>query len=43
MSLFIGDGSDEEIAARGMNYPFWRAGSHQALTALHFALEKEYL
>ena len=38
-----GDGSDEEVAARQMNFPFWRVERHQDLMALNAALEKELI
>uniref|UniRef100_H2YM96 Eyes absent homolog n=1 Tax=Ciona savignyi TaxID=51511 RepID=H2YM96_CIOSA len=39
----IGDGRDEEQAAKVHNMPFWRISSHSDLMALHHALEQDYL
>jgi len=39
----VGDGRDEEQAAKVHNMPFWRISSHSDLLALHHALEQEYL
>merc|ERR1712113_295790 len=33
--VVIGDGSDEEMAAKTMNFPFWRVSSHTDLAALN--------
>nr|XP_048281308.1 eyes absent homolog 4 isoform X3 [Myodes glareolus] len=41
--VVIGDGRDEEHAAKQHNMPFWRISSHSDLLALHQALELEYL
>ncbi|CAH1391377.1 unnamed protein product [Nezara viridula] len=41
--VVIGDGMEEENAAKEMNFPFWRVSSHSDLVALYSALEKEYL
>jgi len=39
----VGDGRDEEQAAKIHNMPFWRISSHSDLLALHHALEQDYL
>nr|CAB3244017.1 eyes absent homolog 1-like [Phallusia mammillata] len=39
----VGDGRDEEQAAKVHNMPFWRISSHSDLMALHHALEQDYL
>nr|CEH19755.1 Cs-eyesabsent [Cupiennius salei] len=36
--VVIGDGRDEEHAAKQMNFPFWRVSSHSDLAALYHAL-----
>ncbi|XP_072266325.1 protein phosphatase EYA4 [Pyxicephalus adspersus] len=41
--VVIGDGVEEEQAAKKNNMPFWRISSHSDLLALHQALELEYL
>ncbi|XP_036025161.1 eyes absent homolog 4 isoform X2 [Onychomys torridus] len=41
--VVIGDGVEEEQAAKKHNMPFWRISSHSDLLALHQALELEYL
>ncbi|XP_068198203.1 eyes absent homolog 4 isoform X6 [Antennarius striatus] len=41
--VVIGDGVEEEQAAKKHNMPFWRISSHSDLLALHQALEFEYL
>lgn len=41
--VVIGDGRDEEAAAKQMNWPFWRTTSHSDLLALHHALDLGYL
>ncbi|XP_041952295.1 eyes absent homolog 4 isoform X3 [Alosa sapidissima] len=41
--VVIGDGVEEEQAAKKHNMPFWRISSHSDLLALHQALEYEYL
>ena len=38
-----GDGQDEEVAAKNMNFPFWRINSHNDLLALHNALEMQFI
>ncbi|CBY07694.1 unnamed protein product [Oikopleura dioica] len=39
----VGDGREEEIAAKTHNVPFWPISTHNDLMALHQALELEYL
>lgn len=41
--VVIGDGSDEETAARAHNFPFWRIKGHSDMQALHNALEMDFL
>ena len=41
--LILGDGQDEEVAAKNMNFPFWRINSHNDLLALHNALEMQFI
>ncbi|CAF1552239.1 unnamed protein product, partial [Didymodactylos carnosus] len=41
--VVIGDGRDEELAARQLSWPFWRISQHQHLTALHHALDLQFL
>ncbi|XP_012257253.2 eyes absent homolog 4 isoform X1 [Athalia rosae] len=41
--VVIGDGSDEETAARAHNFPFWRVNSHSDTQALYNALEMGFL
>ncbi|XP_008208095.1 eyes absent homolog 4 isoform X2 [Nasonia vitripennis] len=41
--VVIGDGSDEEAAARFHNFPFWRIKSHSDMQALYNALEMDFL
>ncbi|XP_054617467.1 eyes absent homolog 4 isoform X4 [Dunckerocampus dactyliophorus] len=41
--VVVGDGVEEEQAAKKHNMPFWRISSHSDLLALHQALEFEYL
>ncbi|XP_053598768.1 eyes absent homolog 4 isoform X2 [Microplitis demolitor] len=41
--VVIGDGSDEETAARAHNFPFWRINSHSDTQALYNALEMGFL
>ena len=38
-----GDGSDEEMAAKSMNFPFWRITSHSDLQALNNALDMQFI
>lgn len=35
----VGDGKDEESAAKTLNFPFWRVSSHSDLASLHHALD----
>jgi len=39
----IGDGREEEVAAKQHNVPFWPISTHNDLMALHQALDLEYL
>ncbi|XP_011314552.1 eyes absent homolog 4 [Fopius arisanus] len=41
--VVIGDGSDEETAARAHNFPFWKINSHSDTQALYNALEMGFL
>ncbi|XP_069479174.1 eyes absent homolog 3 isoform X2 [Ambystoma mexicanum] len=41
--VVIGDGRDEEIAAKQHNMPFWRIANHSDLVSLHQALELDFL
>lgn len=41
--VVVGDGRDEEAAAKQKNFPFWRVSSHSDLTALHHALDLGHL
>ncbi|XP_015586904.1 eyes absent homolog 4 isoform X3 [Cephus cinctus] len=41
--VVIGDGSDEETAARAHNFPFWRINSHSDTQSLYNALEMGFL
>ncbi|KAM4794889.1 protein phosphatase EYA3 [Rhinophrynus dorsalis] len=41
--VVIGDGRDEEMAAKQHNMPFWRITSHNDLISLHQALELDFL
>ncbi|XP_076440585.1 protein phosphatase EYA1-like isoform X3 [Babylonia areolata] len=41
--VVVGDGRDEESAAKQMNWPFWRVANHSDLAALHHALDLGYL
>uniref|UniRef100_A0A4W3JDG8 Eyes absent homolog n=1 Tax=Callorhinchus milii TaxID=7868 RepID=A0A4W3JDG8_CALMI len=41
--VVIGDGRDEEYAAKRHNMPFWRIVNHGDLISLHQALELDYL
>ncbi|XP_051891999.1 eyes absent homolog 3-like isoform X1 [Pristis pectinata] len=41
--VVIGDGRDEEYAAKQHNMPFWRILNHGDLMSLHQALELDYL
>ncbi|XP_069827698.1 eyes absent homolog 3 [Dendropsophus ebraccatus] len=41
--VVIGDGRDEEMAAKQHNMPFWRITNHNDLISLHQALELDFL
>ncbi|XP_031767917.2 eyes absent homolog 2 isoform X2 [Galleria mellonella] len=41
--VVIGDGQDEEAAAKAKNYPFWRISSHSDIAALYNALDMGFL
>ncbi|XP_063041747.1 eyes absent homolog 3 isoform X1 [Engraulis encrasicolus] len=41
--VVIGDGRDEEFAAKQHNMPFWRVSAHGDLVSLHQALELDFL
>ncbi|KAG8249097.1 Eyes absent 1 [Homalodisca vitripennis] len=41
--VVVGDGQDEEAAAKTMNFPFWRISSHSDLAALYNALDMGFL
>ncbi|ESO06669.1 hypothetical protein HELRODRAFT_106264 [Helobdella robusta] len=41
--VVVGDGRDEEAAAKQMTWPFWRTTNHSDLAALHHALDLGYL
>ncbi|KAK6179505.1 hypothetical protein SNE40_011845 [Patella caerulea] len=41
--VVVGDGRDEETAAKQMTWPFWRISNHSDLAALHHALDLNYL
>ncbi|XP_078538640.1 protein phosphatase EYA3 isoform X3 [Lissotriton helveticus] len=41
--VVIGDGRDEEIAAKQHNMPFWRIANHGDLESLYQALEMDFL
>ncbi|GAB6022270.1 Eyes absent 1 [Chamberlinius hualienensis] len=41
--VVIGDGHDEESAAKQLNFPFWRISSHSDLAALYHALDLGHL
>ncbi|CAF3334531.1 unnamed protein product [Rotaria socialis] len=41
--VVVGDGRDEELAAKQLAWPFWRVSEHQNLTALIHALEWQFL
>ncbi|CAH1393300.1 unnamed protein product [Nezara viridula] len=41
--VVIGDGQDEEAAAKQMNFPFWRVSSHTDLISLYNALDMGFL
>lgn len=41
--VVVGDGKDEEAAAKQMGFPFWRVSGHSDLAALHLALDLGHL
>ncbi|XP_019866526.1 eyes absent homolog 2 [Aethina tumida] len=41
--VVIGDGPDEEAAAKSLNFPFWRITSHSEIAALYNALDMDFL
>ncbi|XP_041359207.1 eyes absent homolog 1-like isoform X2 [Gigantopelta aegis] len=41
--VVVGDGRDEESAAKQMTWPYWRVSNHSDLAALHHALDLSYL
>lgn len=41
--VVVGDGQDEEAAAKQLNFPFWRVSGHSDLAALHHALDLGHL
>ncbi|VVC86413.1 unnamed protein product [Leptidea sinapis] len=41
--VVIGDGQDEEAAAKAKNYPFWRISGHSDIAALYNALDMGFL
>lgn len=41
--VVVGDGRDEESAAKQLNFPFWRISSHQDSAALYNALDMGFL
>ncbi|XP_020293036.1 developmental protein eyes absent [Pseudomyrmex gracilis] len=41
--VVIGDDSDEEMAAKAHNFPFWRINSHTDIQALYKALDMGFL
>ncbi|XP_021918340.1 eyes absent homolog 2 isoform X3 [Zootermopsis nevadensis] len=41
--IVVGDGQDEEAAAKQLNFPFWRISSHSDTAALYNALEMDFL
>jgi hypothetical protein len=41
--LFLGDSIEEEAAAKGMGFPFWRISAHSDLVALNNALDMHYI
>lgn len=41
--VVVGDGQDEETAAKNLNFPFWRISSHSDIRALHTALDMGFL
>lgn len=41
--VVIGDGPEEEKAAKALTFPFWRISSHSDIRALYTALDMEFL
>lgn len=41
--IVVGDGPEEEKAAKSMTFPFWRISSHSDIRAFYTALDMEYL
>jgi len=41
--VVVGDGKDEEVAAKQMNFPFWRISSHSDLVAFYNALDMGFM
>ena len=41
--LVAGDGKDEEVAAKNMNFPFWRVTQHNDLIAFYNALDMGFM
>lgn len=41
--VVIGDGQDEEVAAKNLTFPFWRISSHSDIKALYTALDMSFL
>lgn len=41
--VVIGDGQDEETAAKNLTFPFWRISSHSDIKALYTALDMSFL
>lgn len=41
--VVIGDGADEESAAKNLNFPFWRISGHSDIRALMTALDMGFL
>jgi len=41
--VVVGDGKDEEIAAKTMNIPFWRVSQHSDIIAFYNALEMGFM
>ena len=42
-SSHSGDGKDEEVAAKTMNFPFWRISAHSDLIAFYNALDMGFM
>ena len=42
-SFHAGDGKDEEVAAKTMNFPFWRISAHSDLIAFYNALDMGFM